>query len=791
METTSGNVEQKYDSSNAEKVLLKLAWENASRAESVALTEYWQPIDTIKSLYGTFTTTPTSPDQADDKNFKVEINDLADQADEMFALVKSLMNGREDRKCVAFKKADEKQVEVTKKTQDSLLRESDFNKEKSLAAIRFIKYHFSGLKVCRLRERAYKTERVEVPVFGPVDPLTGITIPGGGFTAQDLMLNGYTQEDIESGVAVQDKLAQQGLKFQGYADEFEQPDPNGNPVFTMILCTRTVEHWKDTVVGKAVDPRKLAVYDVNRTLDRQSSVHEFNYRNLAELKKCYPYNMAGFKEKAIQEPAAHQQPGNPQPNNTGGGASSGSPDFPIYEEVESWMELDFPDLIDGGRLSEMDIQGLAKRFHLPVQEFYVPGKWCLIHNKDRVLMDLYPSYLWDRYDYPWEIESWEPNEDRFCTHGFIHRISSAAAAVNKFRNFVMKNMRRMLNQPRIVSKRIQVSESELKKLDEENGTCFVNGQAADLQQDIMFHLVPDSTGPGFSMINYFEGRIRSMGVPAVLAGEGESDTATQADINDKRGQTIVNESFGRFVDMLMRFYKKHLGAMLISVTRGRMVKVAGEDGATFNEQWITPADLTDRMEMIPMISFNDIMEQQQSQFLIAMMNVFGQFLMPEEVRSIWKICLRKGGLSTHEIEEIEGSLGSYTDVKQEVDAMLADAGCNPVPRMDDPHPLCVAVATAALNQRLNEYQMLMLPVQPEAVGNLMKYIQTHEAMFQQQQMIAQLMTPQDGPNGKPKNEPPKDGDESKGRQSGQAASPADKGMMTNGGLTGTASPPAF
>lgn len=776
-----GSVQQMYDTERAEKVLRQMAWRNASKAEAVAITEYWSPIDTIKSLYGTFVKSPTSPDQADDKNFKVEINDLADQADEMFALTKSLMKGRRDRRCIAFKKTDEKQVEVTEKTQDSLLRESDFDKEKSLALQRFIKYHFSGFKVCRQRERTYKTERVEVPVLGPM--------PGMGFTSADLLANGYPPEEVESGHAVRDKLAKQGLRFQGYSDEAEMVDQFGFPVFTKILCTRTVEAWKDTVIGKAVDPRKLAVYDMNRTLDRQASVHEFNYYTLAELKRCYPQNLDYFREKAVAETNNNQQPGNQQSaNNT---PSEISEDFPIYQIVESWMDLDFHDMVAQNKLSEADIQGLSNRFQIPMTDFMVPGKWCLIHNQDRVLMDMYPSYLWDRHDFPWDIDSWEPTEDRFCTHGFVHRISSACAAVAKFRNFVMKNMRRMLNQSRIFSKRMQVTPTQLEALDEENGTLGVPGTAADLEKDLRFYEPPDVTGPGFTMVNYFESRIRSMGVPATLAGEGDSDTATQADINDKRGQTVVNESFGRFVDLLMRFYKKHLGAMLISVTRGRMITVAGEDGATFDEQWITPAELTDRLEMVPMISFNDLMEQQQSQFLIAMVNVFGQFLMPQEIRAIWKVCMRKGGLSTADIDEIEGSLGSYTDVKQEVDAMLANAECKPIPRMDDPHPLCIAVASAALNQRLDEFQMMGLPVQPEMVGNLMAYIQAHQAMFQEQQMVAQLMTPQEGPKGKPANEPPKKGGESKGRERGQDASPADKGMMTNGGLTGTASVPAF
>jgi hypothetical protein len=585
-------------------------------------------------------------------------------------------------------------------------------------------------------------------------------------------------------MAVRAECAKRGLRFQGFADELEQPDPNGMPLYSEILCTKTTACWKDTVVMKAVDPRKIGVFDMNRKAERQSYMNETNYLSLAEIRKCYPHNLDYFTERAERANANVQFPGDkPQ---TGDIGAQGSPDFPIYEVIEGWMDLDFDQAVKENKLSDDDIVELSERFKIPLDEFTIPGKWCIIHNKDRVLMDLYPSYLWDRGEMPWEIESNEPNEDRFCTHGFIHRISSPAAAVAKFRNFVMRNMRKLLNPGRIVAKRIQTSETELDKLDDDNGTAWVNGQAVDLNQDIRFMEIPDATAPGFSMISYFQNMMRQLGPSPAVIGEGDYDTATQADLNEKNGHEITSESFGRFVKMMMRAYKKHLGAMLISMTRGRMIRAAGEDGATFEETWIRPSDLTDRMEIIPMISFSDLQEERQSQFLIAMMNVFAPFLMPQEIRSIWKICMRKGGLSTNDLDEIEGSLGSYTDVQQEVDAMLADPSVKPEPRMDDPHPLCITVASMALQNRLGQYQMMGLMPPEHAVANLMDYIQKHEAMFQQQQMIAKLMAPQEETKGKPKNEEPKDGKDSQSdaRQKGQQASPPDNGMDTNGGLTG-------
>lgn len=780
----------------AEKLLLKLCYENAKRAEAVCNPNLWTAIDSIKSIYGTWETTPTSPEQADDKNFKVQVNDIRDQVNEMYALCKSLMRGRRDRRLVPYRKTDEKQAQITQDVQDALLREKQWDEEKALALIRFIKYHFGGFKVCRYRRKTYKTERVMVPIGPQVEfqhnTVTGfadpIPIPGTSFQTQDLLMEGYSEEDVKSGEAVRAKCASMGLTFQGIADEAPAPDEFGNPIFTEILCTKTQEVWEDCVYGKALDARKIAINDPSRKLDRQSSIHEYDYLLLSEIKKAYPYNIEEFRRKASPTQAVAQQPGGSIPGSQSG--PIGSQDFPLYETIETWIEPDWDHYIAQGQVDAQEIAELALKFQIPPQEFMLPGKLCVTHHKDLVLMDTYTNFLWDMSEYPHDIESFEPAEERAWSHGFVHAISSTAAALHKFRNLVMAMIRRRLNQSRIASKRLGITDDEMKKLDEESQTVWFNGQAVDLQQDLAYYLPPDDSKPGFSMVSYLENILGKLGVPPVLSGEADAETATQDQINNQRGQTIVNESFDRFVGCMMRFYRKHLGAVIKTTTRGRMIKAIGEDGAAFEAKWITPSDLTDRVEIVPTVSFNDLMERQQSQFIIAMMNVFAPVLQPQEIRAMWKICIRKGGLSQADIEEIEGSLGSYTDVKQEVEAMLADPSIKPNVNEADPHPLCIAVATVALRQRQMMLQAQGAVVMPDMFQNVQEYIAVHDSMFEHQMMVAKLMTPPPT-KGKPQNEPPKEkaDEQSSAREDAQDSSPADNGMATAAGLTGTASVP--
>src|SRR5690606_331917 len=78
----------------------------------------------------------------------------------------------------------------------------------------------------------------------------------------------------------------------------------------------------------------------------------------------------------------------------------------------------------------------------------------------------------------------------------------------------------------------------------------------------------------------------------------------------------------------------------------------------------------------------------------------------------------------------------------------------PEVRMSDPHPICIQQAMIAMQQDMQRYLDIGMP--PPDYANIQEYIQLHEGMFQQQQiMMAQqaMMAgapPEQGPQGKPK-----------------------------------------
>jgi hypothetical protein len=375
----------------------------------------------------------------------------------------------------------------------------------------------------------------------------------------------------------------------------------------------------------------------------------------------------------------------------------------------------------------------------------------------------------------------------FCGQGMMERMSGAAAALHAFRNMVAQNMRKNLALNMLVSKRIAVTDDDLKRLDGIGEKIWYNGQAVDLQQDLRVFEYPDYTKPGMDQVGYYENKIRSLGVPAVLAGEGSADTATQDVLNNRRGQTTVNESFRRLVEMVMRSIEKMIGAVNLAITRGQWIEKAGEEGAATQLIWVTPSDITDKVEVVPQVSFDDANNMAMAQFLMALSNVFGRMLLPPEVRAMLMVCLQLGRVPRKFVEQIEQSFGSITNVQQEIEAMLRDENCRPKINMSDPHPICIAMAEMALVQQATILQQHGLPFMPPQ--NITEYIEAHKAMLMQMQMLTQLQQPQDaGPKGNPVQQPNDGPNDAKGetRQIAQNNSPSDAGAMTNGGMTGQA-----
>lgn len=758
----------------------------ASKARVVSKTEIWDAVDAAKVVYGSWRKAVQAPEAGKDKNFVIDGQDMADHVDEMAALIVDLLLSSDELFRLESKPgATQEQADLTLSVQLAALREKDFQGELRKTVARWLKFRYGGLKVCRTCETKFATERVDVPRDLYVDEI--------------LLARGFMPEQLQDGTALKTALAEDGYTFQGLSDESDIPGPNGEPQYTMILCTRTFRDEREYVYLESISPRLIAISDINRRAENQHTIHEYRYLTIPEMRRSYYKNLDKLSKLQANTSPTHQPGGT---SSTDTAPTTTNLEFPVYEMVDTWTEAPIDKWIEDGDVTIEEVKKACEENGFPYTDLLYPiygmdgtesyvttgAKVCFVHYQDQCWNKFYSNYLLDKSEFPHDTESFVYDEDRFCAQGMMERMSSFAAMLYQFRNMTARCMRRQLNQSRIVSKRLNLTPEELKPLDEEGGTVMFNGQAVDLQQDLKIFEVPDVTDAGFKFIDYCEMGLRRLSVPAVLAGEADSKTATQDVMNNRRGQTVVNESFSRLVKMIKRSLRKHLGAVLVSFTRSRNVEILGEDGMTISNRWIRPCDLTDKIEHQMLVDFNDANKAQQAQFLLSLVNVFAPMLMPPEIRAMLEVCMRLGKLSRQDVQKIEQSLGSLTNAQQEVEAMLIDSDLKPHIRMDDPHPICIFLAEQALGMEMQKAMATGMPPPPR--DNIIQYIETHKAMDMQMKAIAAMQQPEQaaGPKGKPKQEP-KDGpsgEEGNARKEAQQGSPADGGIQSPAGMTGMA-----
>lgn len=761
--------------------------DNEKCAADVSDSEIWQRVDAAIRAYN-INKKAIDPQDAGinaasmDKEFIVRTEDLADQVDEMTALIDNQMpKNKPVCRLVAKPGITEKQAELTQNVQYSLLHEKGFQKELRKFVGRFIKYPVAGLKVCRSHETSYITERVEVPLVMR-DPNTGMVLQEL-YTDAALLDRGFSPEDIAEGGALQSALAEDGFTFVGIADQ----KPDGS--YENLLCTKCRETAQDYVYIKAVDPRTIAVSDITVETKYQQSIHEYHSWTLTQLKTGYFHNLAELEKHGDStQDTNDQKPG----NRTNHGKQSGKLMQPVYKVIESWLEIPWEQWLNEGAFTIEEARAFALEQGFPVTEMnYAAQKWCVFHCGG-VILKMYPNYLMDKCEYPYDFDSYIYGDGTFTGQGMMERLSNVAANKTAFVNLIARTLKQNLYGSMIVPGSVGLTAGDWKALYKPGGV--VQPDMRFDPSEVYFHQVPDTTPNAMRMVSFFNEEMRGKGVPAVLAGEGQADTATQEAINNRRGQTVVNEASGRMLEVIVNAIRKHLGCMVNSFTTSRYIELVGEDGATMSREWTMPKEITDNLDIVPAVFFDEGTKQRLSQLFLGLTNILAPVAGPEVVVELATIAMEQAGVPQDMIERVLKKQGDITNVHQEIEAMLQNPDLQVEVKMSDPHPVCIMyaqISLAQLQQRAMELGQPFVPPQ-----NMMEYIAIHQSMQQQLDTMAAMQAmmqgggPEQGPKGKPKQERNDGGpssEEGGARQDGQAAGVGNQGPMSAAGLTGQGS----
>lgn len=745
-----------------------LTWQTTNKNAAQTLSkQVWEDTDAARRLYEGSRRCVEGPQSAKNKDYLPELHAVADQIDDETALKYDMMFQNGDLFLLAAKDPkDTAKAEATKQIVDHELRVKLANREISLLIARYTKYDYAGLKICYRKEPKYEYERRE--------------ISGLAYTDDVMLAKGYKSDPIELQNAVLEELARDGYKLIGPG----QIDPNTGVPNLLVEAVR--ETYEDHVYPEAVHPRRLAFSAFNRSAKLQYSIHEFHYWTKHEIKN----DQYGFQniDKLFKAPPTSSGQTEPEPRNASNRSipNEVSQNFGAYEIVESWSVLPWDEI--ESEFSPEEIKAFAAKYGFDVLDTRLRrAKWCMFHSTN-AMHKLYPNYLWHRDQFPYLIASFVDGDGNLLGQSMMIRLSGPNALLHTFLSYGVNNMKRLLNQSAFIAASAGISDDELKKIEVENGRCQVPG-SLDPSEIVNFYQPPDLKDIAFAGIRFAEEKMKAQGVPAVLQGEGKADTATQDVINNRRGQTSVNFAFGRLVDeVVVPAIEMMIGVICARFTTKRRVEIAGENGVLI-EKFLSPNEFTNKVTVIPVASFDYADLNNKAQAIIALMNTNRDMLPPPQRQALITLLLQKMRFDQMEIDMIRNSAGNQTDQKQELEAMIAvpyDMEVCPV-RPDDNHIEHLMVLQMEMSSKP------LLRMAPNVMDHMKKHLIALQMAAEAMQMNAP--PPPNGNGGQTKGpakqiskEQPDDEQGFVKRDAGMN-SPADQGMETNAGMTGTGSMP--
>src|SRR5690606_12043118 len=311
------------------------------------------------------------------------------------------------------------------------LSEKGWENEKRLFVGRFVRNCYAGLKTCRSHEISYITERVEVPVYAEQPVLDHLGQPVFNeqtgqpaiaripqYTDDALLRKGYSPDQLEDGSAIRSEMAMQGLTFAGIADMRE------DGTYDNILCTRCRETTQDFVYIKAINARRLAIADPTRATKDQPSIHEYHYLTANELRKCRFGNVDALVKDG--KPITDSGMQNPGGGTTGPNAKA-TLKQPVYEIVESWLEIPWKQAALDGEFSEDELRAFAVEQGFPDSEYGYPSyKWQVWHNGDVVLLGAGVTYHMKKDEHVYKGESFSFSDGEFCGNSQLESLSNVA-----------------------------------------------------------------------------------------------------------------------------------------------------------------------------------------------------------------------------------------------------------------------------------------------------------------------------------------------------------------------------
>lgn len=581
----------------------------------------------------------------------------------------------------------------------------------------------------------------------------------------------------------------------------KQPNPAS---IQPTMCVET--RWSETQVRwffKNLDGRKLRISDARRDMQDQHAIAEAHYWTRDEMRSF------GFDVSRLTQPNSG---GRHRPNpNTGEQTNTSAPTttnpFNTFEVWEIFVRVPWTDWLEGddGKnpvFSTDDFDAWANQHSVGAangftEEDYGPGLyWRAFFVESGVkppaggsgtggaVLMVSPSY---RKGNPDKLPAWAtsyiPPDGDFAGQAMAERQAGMNAAANLVFNDWLDNIRRQGRTSFFYGGNMSIAAEKAAQIHAPGASVKVNG-AMDPRETIFPFPVEDITPQALRALGYIQGDVKDKGINDSMLGQSDAGTATQASIDNSRGQIQINAAFKRWG---RRVYAEGLRALAVEIAMSYKVadyiRVCGDDGnAMKSTSYNCADDVMAAFRIEPVATFDFAERRQKLQALTSLANIFARVLPPQSIQAMFKVCMRSIPLPQADIDEIEGSTGSITDFVDEIKGMLADPNYYPMVRPDDNHLAVLQL----IRQIAMDFPQTAMQLQTQ--DNYKLWVMQHTTGAQAQMMQQQASQPPQKRGAQPKPNSPSGSspEEANARQDAQEQSPPDSGQMTNGGVTGQA-----
>lgn len=698
------------DPKRVEAKLLEWHWTNVNHAKMV-MGPVLSAIASDEEVYRALPKIVPTSREAEQQDAEVQTPESANQSDVVRSEYhRAMFEGTGVFRCVADPQEAESRAQTTGNVMKQMLEDAGYEDEIDDSLWDFLNSKYGGLKTVIERIQDVDGALEEVP-------------------ANDIAL-----------ALAEDSWHRQGTPFSP-VDQTQ----------SSVIYEVSRPHEFLVFVPRAMDPRKILFSDLRKpNIHDVPSIHEAHYWTLADMRK------AGFNITAADLPPPNgtnqhePQVGAGQRQLSHGGGNVTNPNFKQWEVWESWAEIPWRDWVEDNSLTVEDLIAFAEANGINVAEFELPQKWQFFHIENKVALRCRTNYLLRRSHYPYNVASFIKRRGELIGDSFISRIKEFEAIVKTLTNMYLDNLRQRIYGSVILDSNSPIDRSKFKSLWQRKGIVELElmGRPVEDMVKFMSEVVPDVARPALDGMMMAQRQLQTFGNPAILMGQGNSETATQDMVNNQRGQQKITAPLRRYAQKVLQPTLENIRDLIsLNYDAPRWIREQGEYGAEMARppKPVTREDITHRFRIVLTTRFDFVDRPIKAQQLTALANIVAPVLatgtpMPRPFAKLVATILEYQDVPRNVIDEITDNEGRGTNPEEELLVLEYQPFSRIVVRPDDDH----LKAQLLLQAKLAQMQMTD-PAKAEAFAsqdNVQRWLADHQYYFMQEQ--AQLAAQQLG-----------------------------------------------